>query len=56
MIVLPIKPLSALKGEREGPTPKVWEGEVGLRRALWDPAPSAQPSPPVVEREPEIAS
>src|ERR1700731_1878182 len=32
MVDLLSKSLSALQGEREGPAPKAWEGEVGLRK------------------------
>jgi hypothetical protein len=41
--LLSFLPLSAPRGEREGPIAKRWEGEVGM---LSDSPTSPQPSPP----------
>src|SRR5467141_439720 len=41
------KPLSALSGESEGPTPEAWEGEVGgaADRDIGPPHPALSPRP-----------
>jgi uncharacterized protein len=43
---LPQSPSPPLRGEREGPGAQRWEGEVGTRRAHWNPPPHPDPLRP----------
>jgi hypothetical protein len=45
------EPLSALQGEREGPTPQAWEGEVGAGKRSGIPHLTPTLSAPGGERE-----
>src|SRR5580658_6266514 len=46
-----VNPLSAHWGEREGPSARRWEGEVGMPRYLWNPPPRLASPPPGAERK-----